>query len=127
MGRVFSNAPWWRRIGYCRAIRAGEHIHVTGTAPVGPRGEVVTPGDAYGQARRFLEIIHDALEKPGARPADVVRARMFVTDISRWEEYGRAHAEIFAENPPATTMVQVESLIDPAMLIDIEADVVCVR
>ena len=82
------------------------------------------PGDAYAQTKRCLEIIADALAELGADLSDVVRTRMFVTDISRWEEFGRAHGEVFADHPPTTTMVEVASLIDPAMLIEIEADAV---
>lgn len=122
--RIFSGAPWEARVGYCRALRAGPHIHVTGTAPVGEDGEVHAPGDAYRQTRRCLSIIAGALAELGLRMDRVVRTRMFVTDIDRWEEYGRAHREVFGEHPCATTMVQVSRLIDPAMLIEIEADAV---
>jgi enamine deaminase RidA (YjgF/YER057c/UK114 family) len=115
--RVFSGAPWEERVGYCRAVRAGNHIYVTGTAAVG-----ALDGDGYAQARRCFEIISKALQELGAAMSDVVRTRMFVTDISRWEEYGRAHREVFAAHPPATTMVEVKALIDPKMLIEIEAD-----
>jgi enamine deaminase RidA (YjgF/YER057c/UK114 family) len=123
--RTFSGAPWEGRVGYCRALRAGDHIYVTGTAPVGPQGDCYAPGDAYAQTRRCLEIIEGALRDLGADLSCVVRTRLFVTDIRRWEEYGRAHREAFASSPPATTMVQVSSLIDPAMLVEIEADAVC--
>ena len=123
--RTFSGAPWEERVGYCRALRAGSHIYVTGTAPVDAQGNCYAPGDAYTQARRCLEIIERALLDLGADLSCVVRTRLFVTDIHRWEEYGRAHREAFSANPPATTMVQVSSLIDPAMLIEIEADAVC--
>lgn len=123
--RTFSGAPWEERVGYCRALRAGSHIFVTGTAPVDAQGNCYAPGDAYAQTRRCLEIIERALRDLGADLACVVRTRLFVTDIHRWEEYGRAHREAFGANPPATTMVQVSSLIDPAMLIEIEADAVC--
>ncbi len=123
--RAFSGAPWEKQIGYCRALRAGNHIYVTGTAPVADDGGVFAPGDAYAQAQRCLEIIRGALAELGADCAHVVRTRMFVTDISRWEEYGRAHREVFADHPPATTMVEVKSLIDPQMLIEIEVDAVC--
>lgn len=126
MRRTFSGAKWESQVGYCRAVRAGHHIYVTGTAPVAPEGGVFAPGDAYAQARRCFEIIARALADLGAGPADLVRTRMFVTDISRWEEFGRAHREFCGEHPPATTMVEVKSLIDPAMLIEIEADAVAV-
>lgn len=122
--RAFSGAKWESLVGYCRAVRAGNHIYVTGTAPVGPDGGVFAPGDGYAQATRCFEIIARALADLGARPADLVRTRMLVTDISRWEEFGRAHRDFCGENPPATTMVEVKSLIDPAMLIEIEADAV---
>ncbi len=122
--RTFSGAPWEKRVGYCRAVRAGDHIYVTGTAPMNDDGTVHEPDDAYAQAKRCFEIIGAAVEDLGGSPADVVRTRMYVTDIARWEEYGRAHAECFADNPPATTMVEVSSLILPSMLIEIEADAV---
>lgn len=123
--RTFSGAPWEKRVGYCRALRAGNLIYVTGTAPVDPHGNCSAPGDAYEQTRRCLEIIERALRDLGADLSCVVRTRLFVTDIRRWEEFGRAHAEAFSANPPATTMVQVSSLIDPAMLVEIEADAIC--
>jgi isochorismate pyruvate lyase len=123
--RAYSNAPWESEIGYCRAVRAGEHIYVTGTAPVADDGGVFAPGDGYAQARRCLEIIQRALNELGADLSHVVRTRMFVTDIQRWAEYGRAHREFFAAHPPATTMVEVRALIHPDMLIEIEADAVC--
>jgi enamine deaminase RidA (YjgF/YER057c/UK114 family) len=123
--RVFSKARWEPIVGYCRAVRAGQHIYVTGTTSVDESGERVhAPGDAYAQARRCLELIERALGKLGADRTGIVRTRMFVTDISRWQEYGRAHGEFFAACPPATTMVEVKGLIDPAMLIEIEADAV---
>jgi enamine deaminase RidA (YjgF/YER057c/UK114 family) len=123
--RTYSGAPWEKEVGYCRAIRAGDHIYVTGTAPVADNGGVFAPGDAYAQAKRCLEIIQKALRDLDADLSDVVRTRMLVTDISRWAEFGRAHREAFADNPPATSMVEVGSLIDPTMLIEIEADAVC--
>jgi isochorismate pyruvate lyase len=125
--RVFSGAPWEGRVGYCRALRAGSHIYVTGTAPVGEDGEVVAPDDAYAQARRCFEIIAAALAGLGADLSHVVRTRMFVTDIGRWEHIGRAHREFFGEHPPATTMVEVKALIRPDMLVEIEADAVAPR
>lgn len=122
--RVFTNTPWESQVGYCRAVRAGDHIFVTGTAPVDAAGNTFAPGDAYAQAKRCLEIIDRALAELGADRSCVVRTRMFVTDIDRWREFGRAHQEYFANHPPATSMVQVARLIDPAMLIEIEADAV---
>ncbi|KPK59850.1 MAG: hypothetical protein AMS21_09725 [Gemmatimonas sp. SG8_38_2] len=123
--RIFSGAPWESRVGYCRALRAGQQIYVTGTAPVADDGGVFAPDDAYAQAKRCFEIIEGALARLGANLSCVVRTRMFVTDISRWQEFGRAHAEYFGEHPPATTMVEVRSLIEREMLIEIEADAVC--
>jgi isochorismate pyruvate lyase len=122
--RTFSGAPWEKKVGYCRAIRAGAHIYVTGTAPVSEDGSVYKPGDAAAQTLRCIDIIERALADLGAGLRDVVRTRMFVTDISRWEEYGRAHGQRFGDFPPATTLVEVRSLIDPAMLIEIEADAI---
>lgn len=123
--RAFSGAPWEERVGYCRALRAGEHIYVTGTASVDEEGRCFAPGDGYAQTRRCLAIIQRALQDLGADLDCIVRTRMFVTDINRWAEYGRAHQEAFAGHPPATTMVEVKSLIDPQMLIEIEADALC--
>ena len=123
--RAFSGAPWESEVGYCRALKAGPHIYVTGTAPVDNEGAVVAPGDGYEQAKRCLEIIECALQSLGADRTRVVRTRMFVTDIARWAEFGRAHREFFGEHRPATAMVEVARLIDPAMLIEIEAEAVC--
>lgn len=122
--RVFSGAPWEASVGYCRALRAGDRVFVTGTAPVAEGAGIHAPGDAYGQARRCFAIIEEALSGLGATLADVTRTRMFVTDIDRWEDYGRAHAEAFGKHPPTTTMVEVRRLIHPDMLIEIEADAV---
>ena len=122
--RVFSGAPWEAKVGYCRALRAGDRIFVTGTAPVAEGGGVEAPGDAYRQARRCFAIMEAALAEMGVGMDRVVRTRMFVTDIDRWEEIGRAHREAFGEHPPTTTMVEVRRLIDPAMLVEIEADAV---
>jgi isochorismate pyruvate lyase len=123
--RTYSGAPWESIVGYCRALRAGEHIYVTGTAPVAEAGGVFAPGDAYAQAKRCFEIVERALHDLDADLSHVVRTRMFVTDISRWEEFGRAHSEVFADHRPATTMVEVKGLVDPEMLIEVEADAVC--
>ena len=122
--RTFSNAKWEKEVGYCRAIRAGNHIYVTGTAPIDENSNVFAPGNGYAQTMRCLEIIRQAVEDLGAKMTDVVRTRMFVTDISRLSEYGRAHREFFAGHLPATTMVEVKSLADPDMLIEIEVDAV---
>jgi isochorismate pyruvate lyase len=123
--RTYSGAPWESIVGYCRALRAGRHIYVTGTAPVAEGGGVFAPGDAYAQAMRCFEIIQRALHDLDADRSHVVRTRMFVTDISRWEEFGRAHSQFFADQRPATTMVEVKGLVDPEMLIEVEADAVC--
>ena len=120
--RAFSGAPWESEVGYCRALRADNMIFVTGTAPVCEDGSVHAPGDAEAQTRRCLEIIAQALKELGAGLEHVTRTRMFVTDISRWEQIGRAHRAFFEEHPPATTMVEVKSLIHPDMLVEIEAD-----
>lgn len=122
--RTFSGAIWETQVGYCRGIRVGNHIHISGTAPIDTTGSVFAPGDGYLQAKRCLEIIQTALQELGADCSNVVRTRMFVTNISRWDEFGKAHQEFFADHPPVTTMVEVKSLIDPAMLIEIEADAI---
>lgn len=121
---IHTGAPWESKAGYCRAVRVGPHIAVSGTAPVGDNGEVVAPGDAYLQAKRCIEIIEKSLREAGAGLHHVVRTRMFVTDISRWPEIGKAHKEAFGDVPPATSMVEVSQLIDPGMLVEIEADAI---
>jgi enamine deaminase RidA (YjgF/YER057c/UK114 family) len=123
--RVSSAAVWEQIVGYCRAVKAGPLVFVTGTAPVDDSGGgVFAPGDAEAQARRCLELIESALRQLGLDRTRITRTRMLVTDISRWREFGRAHAEFFGEHRPATSMVEVKALIDPAMLIEIEADAV---
>lgn len=122
-----SAAPWESIVGYSRAVRTGPFIAVTGSAAVGPDGKLVGAGDAYAQACRCIEVIQEALEAAGASLQDVVRTRMFVTDIERWAEIGRAHQEAFGAVMPATTMVEVSRLIDPAMLVEIEADAVVIE
>ena len=119
---IHSGAPWESIVGYCRAVRVGPHIMVSGTAPVGDGGEVVGIGDAYEQARRCIEVIESALAEAGAGLEHVVRTRMYVTDIEQWSAIARAHKEAFGNTMPATTMVEVSKLIDPAMLVEIEAD-----
>lgn len=121
---VRSGARWEPLVGYSRAVRAGNFIAVSGSAAVGPDGELVGEGDAYRQAQRCIEVIRDALEQAGAGLGQVVRTRMFVTDIEQWAEIGRAHQEAFADVMPATSMVEVTRLIDPRMLVEIEADAI---
>lgn len=117
-----SGVKWESIVGYSRAVRVGTRIYVTGTTGTGENGEIVGAGDAYAQTVQTIKNIERALKALGAGLENVVRTRMFVTDISRWEEYGRAHGEFFREISPATTMVEVSKLIDPQMLIEIEAD-----
>lgn len=121
--RISTGSPWEPVVGYSRAIRAGNMIFVAGTAAMGPGG-VVGPDDPYAQTRHILKVIGDALQEAGGSLSDVVRTRIYVTDISRWEEVGRAHGEVFADILPATTMVQVAKLISPDLLVEIEADAV---
>jgi len=120
--RISSGAKWEPIVGYSRAVKVGNRIYVTGTTALDDDGELVALDDAYGQAKQCLRNIETALKRLGAGFEHVVRTRMFVTDISRWEEYGRAHGEVFSGIMPATSMVEVSALIDPRMLIEIEAD-----
>jgi len=121
--RLGSGGPWEPTIGYSRVVVRGDSAWVSGCTSV-VDGVVAHPGDAAAQARQALATIAESLQRAGFTLADVVRTRMFVTDISRWEEVGRVHGEVFGTVRPATSMVQVSGLLDPAMLVEIEADAV---
>ena len=121
---ISSGGPWEDVVGYSRAVRTGNQVFVAGTTAALPGGGAAGGNDAYAQARHCFEVIERALVEAGASMRHVVRTRMFVTDISRWEEFGRAHGEFFRDMKPAATMVQVSALIDPALLVEIEVDAV---
>ena len=123
---VSTGTPWEPVVGYARAVRVGPHVFVSGTTATDEAGSVVAPGDPHGQTVRAIENVRAALQRLGASLADVVRTRIYVTDIGRWEEVGRAHGAFFRDVRPATSMVEVSRLIHPDLLVEIEAEaIVC--
>lgn len=129
MGRqkVLSASPYEKTIGFCRAMRVGNAVYVSGTGPIAPDGSTASVGNAYGQAKRCLEIIKEALESTGASMAHVVRTRMYVTDVAKWEAIGTAHGEYFSEIQPTATMVVVKGLVRDDWYVEIEADAIIDR
>lgn len=121
---VSANRPWERIVGYSRAVRVGNVVEVSGTAAAGPDGDILSPGDVYGQTRQALQIIGDALRELDAGFEDVIKTRVFLTDISQWEEAGRAHGEVFSDIRPANIVAGVSGFVDPEILVEIEVSAV---
>jgi len=118
---ISSGTEWERRVGYSRAVRVGDRIEVSGTTATDDRGDPVAIGRPYEQAAHAFGLVEEAIEEAGGEPGDVVRTRLYVTDADDWQQIGRAHAEAFGESTPATTLVEVERLIEPELVVEVEA------
>jgi enamine deaminase RidA (YjgF/YER057c/UK114 family) len=122
--KIFSGTPWEPKVGYARAVLVGETVHISGTTGTDPSGKVLAPGDVYAQTVQAIRNIENALKRLGLSLEHVVRTRIFLTQIDRWEDAARAHAEFFGEIHPATSLIGVARLVDPEMLVEIEAEAV---
>jgi enamine deaminase RidA (YjgF/YER057c/UK114 family) len=122
--KIFSGTPWEPKVGYARAVQVGEVVYVSGTTGTDPSGKVLAPGDAYAQTVQAIQNIENALKRLGLSLEYVVRTRIFLTEIDRWEEVAKAHAEYFGNVHPATSLIGVRRLVDPEMLVEIEAEAV---